>query len=67
MCTKALINYLMKKCDRATHRNTLDIQLEQYNGDVMGATICEILDEGTLRECSKKRYQLVEDGDRKSP
>ena len=57
----------MTKLDRSGHRNTFSLKFEEYKGDIMGATIHDMVKKGTLWECSNKRYQLVPGGNVKTP
>ena len=57
----------MTNLDRAGHRNTFDLKFEQYKGDVMGATLHNMVKKGILWECSTKRYQLIPGGALRTP
>ena len=52
------MKYLNKKLDRAAHRNTFDRKFVEYRGDVLGATINDMVEKGTLVEVADRRYKL---------
>ena len=51
-CELALTAFLTTKLDRAGHRKMFDTKFEQYKGDVMGATLHNMVKKGILREVS---------------
>ena len=53
-----MLKFLNKKLDRAGHRNTFDKKFSDYKGDVMGATLHDMVQKGILNEISDRRYQL---------
>ena len=57
-CELALLKYLNKKLDRAAHRNTFDRKFLEYRGDVLGATIHDMVEKGILIEVTDRRYKL---------
>ena len=57
-CEKALLKYLNEKVDRAAHRNTFDRVFVEYRGDVLGATINDMMERGALVEVADRRYKL---------
>ena len=57
-CEPALLNYLNKKLDRTAHRNTFDRKFAEYRGDVLGATIHDMVEKGILVEVTDRRYKL---------
>ena len=52
------MKYLNEKVDQAAHRNTLDRVLLEYRGHVLGATIKDMVEKGTLVEVTDRRYNL---------
>ena len=57
-CELALLRFLNGKLDRAGHRNTFDKKFSDYRGDVMGATLHDMVKKGILVEIKDRRYQL---------
>ena len=57
-CELALIKYLNKKLDHAAHRKTFDRKFADYRGDVLGATLHDMVEKGILVEISDRRYKL---------
>ena len=53
-----MVKYLKKKVDRAAHRNTFDRLFVEYRGDILGATIHEMVENGTLVQVADRRYKL---------
>ena len=42
----------------AAHRNTFDRLFVEYRGDILGATINEMVENGTLVQVADRRYKL---------
>ena len=57
-CELALLKYLNKKLDHAAHRNTFDLKFSDYRGDVLGATLHDMVEKGILVEVSDRWYKL---------
>ena len=57
-CKNAIVKYLNEKIDRAAHRNTFDRVFVDYRGDVLGATINDMIERGALVEVADRRYKL---------
>ena len=57
-CGLTLLKYLNKKLDRVAHRNTYDRKFLDYRGDVLGATIHDMVEKGILVEVTDRRYKL---------
>ena len=58
-CELALLKYLNKKLDRAAHRNTFDRKFLEYRGDVLGATIHDMVERGSSSRSSTGGTSLV--------
>ena len=57
-CELAMLKFLNKKFDRATHRNAFDRKFAEYKGDIMGATLRDMVKKGILNKISDRRYHL---------
>ena len=57
-CELALLKFLNWKLDRAGHLNTFNKKFADYKGDIMGATLHDMVKKGILNEISDRRYQL---------
>ena len=55
---KSCIEVFKEKVDRAAHRNTFDRLFVEYRGDILGATIHEMVENGTLVQVADRRYKL---------
>ena len=44
--------------DRTAHRNTFDRLFMEYRGDILGATINEMVENVTLVQVAERRYKL---------
>ena len=55
---EGFIEVFNKKVDRAAHRNTFDRKFVEYRGDVLGATINDMVEKGTLFKVADRRYKL---------
>ena len=53
-----MLDYLKKKVDRAAHRNTFDRLFVEYCGDILGATINEMVENGNLVQVADRWYKL---------
>ena len=50
-----MLKFLNKKLDRAGHRNTFDRKFADYKGDVMGATLHDMVQTEILNEISDRQ------------
>ena len=55
---EGFIEVFKQKVDRAAHRNTFDCKFLEYRGDVLGATIHDMVEKGILVEVTDRRYKL---------
>ena len=55
---KSFLELFKEKVDRAAHRNTFDQVFVEYRGDILGATINDMVEKGTLIQVTDRRYKL---------
>ena len=57
-CELAVLKFLNKKLDCAAHRNAFYRKFAEYKGDIMGATLRDMVKKRDSQQISDRRYHL---------